>query len=546
MRSRLARVLTGKRPETAAPGWVPGRDALLARLAQRERRELTRYQGAEILAVLDDDATPWRMPARAADAVAAALDEAGVPYFATQPAWSRATQWAVRRRDVAAVVESLRRTLGPEGFYYGASGGVESPRLVAEGLEPADLANVRRLAVFQYVRCTATRRLYGPTQGTSITIWDEDPETGRLAAAVRAGTVQEVDASEGLELVGRPRWDGIVQPRLAIDVAPTALEVDFPVDAVYLWVDDSDPRWRAKRDAVRQRLGMAPSPAVDDETLAAHRFRDPGELRASLRSLETYAPWIRRIYLVTDEQRPEWLDVDHGRITVVDHREIFADPSVLPSYNSHAIGSQIHRIPDLADHYLLMNDDVMFSKAVSPSDFFTPQGMLRINFSPVLRAAVSRDRQSDLELARSNAADLLERDYGRRVANLFGHVPVPQRKDIALELEDRYGEEIRRTVASPFRSPDDVVVNSFLHLYTALFTGRGVQGGLKFGYFNIGRPEVRERMDRPETAGSYQVLCVNDVPARDGEAEADPEWLAAWLERTFPFRTTYELDQAGR
>nr|WP_284289061.1 hypothetical protein [Angustibacter aerolatus] len=44
-------------------------------------------------------------------------------------------------------------------------------------------------------------------------------------------------------------------------------------------------------------------------------------LRYSLRSLEAYADWIRTVYLVTDDQVPDWLDTTNPRVRVVSHRE---------------------------------------------------------------------------------------------------------------------------------------------------------------------------------------------------------------------------------
>ncbi|MCB7137200.1 stealth conserved region 3 domain-containing protein [Cellulosimicrobium marinum] len=539
---RAARRLLRRGPAAPAAPAPPSETA--RRLAAREGLELSVYQGGTVLTALDDDATPWRMPARAADAVAAALDAAAVPAFTTQPAWSRTTQWGVRRADLPAVARALRDVLGPDGFYVASDGLDGSPRLLADGIADDELAALRRLSLFRYVRCTATRRLFGPAQGTTLVVWDE--EDGTLRAAARSGVVQEVEASAALELVPAPRWDGVAQPRLAVTERPDAHEIDFPVDAVYLWVDDSDPRWRARRDAARAEAGAPPVDAPGDETLAAHRFRDRGELRASMRSLETNAPWIRRIYLVTDDQRPDWLDADHGRVQVVDHREVFADPGLLPSYNSHAISAQAHRIPGLSDHYLLMNDDVMINRPVTPYDFFTPEGHLRISFSRVVRPNVPRERQTALEQARTSTAELLERDHGRRVTALFGHVPVPQRRDLARELEARYPEEIARTVAHRFRSPDDVVVSSWLHLYTALFTGRGVRSDLSFGYFNTGDPDVRARMDAMTGVRNFDVICLNDVPPADGGEEADPGWIVSWLENLYPFRAPFELDDPSR
>jgi UDP-N-acetylglucosamine-lysosomal-enzyme len=41
--------------------------------------------------------------------------------------------------------------------------------------------------------------------------------------------------------------------------------------------------------------------------MSENRFRDSNELRFSLRSLERFAPWVRRVFLVTDNQIPKWL-----------------------------------------------------------------------------------------------------------------------------------------------------------------------------------------------------------------------------------------------
>src|SRR5699024_11177654 len=132
---------------------------------------------------------------------------------------------------------------------------------------------------------------------------------------------------------------------------PLWSSLDFPIDAVYTWVDDADQAWRERRAAAAGE--DPPSPLAGGSI----RFRNRDELRYSLRSLFAYAPWIRNVYVVTDAQRPSWLD-DDPRITVVDHRELFPDDSVLPFFNSHAIESVLHRIPGLAEHFLYLNDDV--------------------------------------------------------------------------------------------------------------------------------------------------------------------------------------------
>ncbi len=80
-----------------------------------------------------------------------------------------------------------------------------------------------------------------------------------------------------------------------------------------------------------------------------------------------YAPWVRHVYLVTDRQVPSWL-APSDRITVVDHSEIYRDPSVLPIFNSSAIITQLHHIEGLSEHYLYLNDDIFFGADVTPAE----------------------------------------------------------------------------------------------------------------------------------------------------------------------------------
>ncbi|KAH8044357.1 hypothetical protein JL722_14749 [Aureococcus anophagefferens] len=106
------------------------------------------------------------------------------------------------------------------------------------------------------------------------------------------------------------------------------------------------------------------APAVD-ESVAASRYRDSDELRYSLRSLEKYAPWVRHVYLVTDDQIPWWLDMASDRLTVVPHRKVFARThrEFLPVFSSPAIETQLHNIPGLSKRFIYFNDDKCDSRA---------------------------------------------------------------------------------------------------------------------------------------------------------------------------------------
>ncbi len=163
---------------------------------------------------------------------------------------------------------------------------------------------------------------------------------------------------------------------------------DGPIDAVYTWVNGSDPLFQLRLAETKSLLGQStdePSALLANETnstagnatsdiFSASRFRNLDELRYSLRSLERFAPWIRRVFLVTNGQVPHWLDLSHPRLTVVTHEELYLNVSHLPTFSSPSIETHLHRIKGLSKKFMYLNDDVMFGRDVYPDDFITNGG----------------------------------------------------------------------------------------------------------------------------------------------------------------------------
>ena len=70
------------------------------------------------------------------------------------------------------------------------------------------------------------------------------------------------------------------------------------IDMVYLWVDGSDIKIKEKREFWQKKYGQNINPQAVEKC----RFRDNDELKYSLRSVEKYAPWVNKIFIVTDNQ----------------------------------------------------------------------------------------------------------------------------------------------------------------------------------------------------------------------------------------------------
>jgi hypothetical protein len=144
-----------------------------------------------------------------------------------------------------------------------------------------------------------------------------------------------------------------------------------PIDAVFTWVDGNNPAWLAKKARV---MANEPRYSMPRHADVAKRYQECNELYYSIHLMRQNAPWIRNIFLVTDDQRPPWLDeATAGRlnVTVVDHKEIFVDHlDKLPTFNSQSIETMIVNIPQLAERFIYANDDMMIVRPVKPIDFF--------------------------------------------------------------------------------------------------------------------------------------------------------------------------------
>ena len=308
----------------------------------------------------------------------------------------------------------------------------------------------------------------------------------------------------------------------------------FPIDIVYLWVDGSDPVWLKERAGVLGEADGSEEPAHGEWL-----FRDRDELLYSLRSLEESAPWVRKVHLLTANQVPRWLNLDHPKLEVHFHRDVFAEPQALPTYNSHAIESQIHRIPDLAEHYIVMNDDVFLGQPVGPSHFFTPGGTALFRYSRHHLPATGDTSMSAIEQARHHTAGVIERIHGVKPHALFAHIPAPQLRAVQEQLEKKIPEEFRQTMHSRVRHGTDLVPLSWLHLNHLYLSGKAVEARYRYGYYFLANPSGRSAFARMMRARRPHVFCLNDGPDVDGNDYT--EWLMLELEQGFPEPSSFEL-----
>ncbi|UYQ78862.1 stealth family protein [Glutamicibacter sp. JL.03c] len=317
---------------------------------------------------------------------------------------------------------------------------------------------------------------------------------------------------------------------------PDIQDFTEPVDAVYTWVDSSDPDWQTSYSQFKNSVPAAGSHPTSRD-IARYTSRD--ELKYSLRSLEMNMPWIRQIYLVTAGQTPKWLDTSNTKIKVIDHAEIFESPEdCLPTFNSHAIETQISRISGLSEHFIYVNDDIFFGRPMSPNVFFTGSGSVKYSLAKAHYAEASNPRLA-VNLAAKLNAELIEAKYGKTTARKFKHVAHPQRRSIHKLINKAFSAEVQETAKHKFRHVNDVSVPSALAHYVAAAEGVGVPADIDYAYVDLGGNHLPMNLYRLVRGRGMQMFCLNEV-ASVSENEKRGQLAKRVLDDLFPYKSSFE------
>lgn len=322
-------------------------------------------------------------------------------------------------------------------------------------------------------------------------------------------------------------------------VAPKPInQADFPVDMVVTWVNDADPAWQEKFERYRHHDGDKDSSAVlPRAALNPSRFRNRDELRYCLRAINMYAPFVRRIYIVSDDQHPEWLKEDQ-RVRVVSHRDIFTEDTAWPVFSSRPIELNLHRIDGLAEQFIYFNDDFFLAGPVDVEDFFLPNGLARVFLSRnKLDARGIQHTDRATVAAHKNAARLFEERFSVSLTGKPAHAPLPVLKSACHALETDFEAAAAQTRANRFRHWSDVSWTQLLPLYM-LYRGDAVEGQLESRYVDLLDGNLRERLEQLMTDPVMRSICINETEGvRDRFTE---EFVLDWLARRFPVPGPWE------
>jgi hypothetical protein len=336
-----------------------------------------------------------------------------------------------------------------------------------------------------------------------------------------------------------------------------------PVDAVFTWVANTPEHAELRRQYLQMvsqsapntrqqvnvmnarqvqqgiRLRVNPQQQQNAQTKKANtvaladngnnRYADHDELKYALRSIYKNAPWFRRIYLIVqDGQSPTWLihtsDECPIPVYVVPHSMLYGEDYAphLPTFNSQSIEAHLHRLPDLAEHFLYFNDDMMIANPMHWSTLWTAEGRPIYTMSGMVPTGPKISTMSKHQMAWINNGTILNKLFSSSRAEQREypmHQACPMLKSSFEEIWalDGLRVYIEQTSAAKFRSTSDLYIVGFL-VYWNIYKQKGIKNSAFRPSSMVSHfyHEVKDNSDpvqifREVILRKPTLMCVNDM-----------------------------------
>ncbi len=337
------------------------------------------------------------------------------------------------------------------------------------------------------------------------------------------------------------------------------------LDIVITWVDGNDPEWQKEKAKYSGK-------EVGDGR--AKRYREWDFLRYWFRGIEENAPWVRKIHFVTYGHLPSWLNTEHPKLHIVNHKDYIPE-EYLPTFSCRPIELNIHRIPGLSDNFVYFNDDMFLMQPSTEKDFFDKGRPCDIavvqanylhgndvngeklkpenyNTSNVYNVPPINRNFNKKKTIRRNFFKWFNPKYGTRwirtlllmpwgefTGFLSPHLPYSLRKKTFEEAWEKEPELFDRACRHKFRESTDI--SSRLLSFWQIAKGDFEPRSYKIGqYYSIRNDEASNQKLFAAIAGKkHKLICINDEYTGDAFEQVKQQVLDSF-EKAFPNKSSYE------
>ncbi|MDX9848375.1 MAG: Stealth CR1 domain-containing protein [Tenuifilaceae bacterium] len=328
---------------------------------------------------------------------------------------------------------------------------------------------------------------------------------------------------------------------------------NHPIDVIIPWVDGSDQRLTEKRNLYLEKERRSDK----DSGALATRFASNNEIKYCVLSILKFAPFVRNIFIVTDEQDPKVHDevrkyfpdrVD--TVKLVDHKEIFKGfEDFLPTFNSSSISTMFWRLDGLAENFVYINDDFFLIRDINPEEWFDgnrPVIRGKWLFPPLkkvlanpIKVFMSKhiSRRGDYKPKISfyyrqwHTATSLSARFGHRYF-FHCHTPYPMNRTVLANYFDDNAEVLKETIKPRFRQANQLLITA-LSNHLEILLGNRRFAKLNLGYFHpiYSRNRIQSKVKQCQTDSSIKSICVQSVDMFPADLrEFFFEWITSILD----------------
>lgn len=337
------------------------------------------------------------------------------------------------------------------------------------------------------------------------------------------------------------------------------------IDFVVTWVDSNDPEWQKAKNRAR---------GLSDGDSRTARYRDWDTLRYWFRGIETFAPWVNRVFFVTCGHYPDWLNLECDKLTLISHKD-FIPEQYLPTFSCRPIEFNLHRIPGLSEQFVYFNDDMFLTRAVKPEDFFkkglpcdsaildaqspSAQGsngermtLTQVYSSLFFNTAVINRNFSKMKSIKANWGKWFSPIYGTKSFRsllllpwgLFtgfksDHLPYSYLKSTYEKVWAAEGDVLDIACSHKFRESTDVSSRllSFWQIAEGSFYPRSPKIGLQT--FISNDDKNNQKVFNAIANGKYKMICVNDEYSGNQFEKVKELWKNSF-EAILPNKSNFE------
>lgn len=334
------------------------------------------------------------------------------------------------------------------------------------------------------------------------------------------------------------------------------------IDFVVTWLDSSDPKWQEQYEYYKQN-------AKGDKGKA--RFREMNIFQYWFRAVERYAPWVNKVFLITNGKFPDWINKDNPKLVLVKHED-YMPTDILPTFNSCAIELYMHRIKGLSEHFVYFNDEMLLNGPITP-DYYFKNGLpcdynketcLNVPiYTKTERFGIYMSMLADIGIVNAHfnrwktVCQSPKRWLGPHLGLkglIMSGILMKQRLFVGFSnfhteqaylkstFEDVWEKEPDFLSGSCTRFREDVIANPYLFRYWQLAQNKFYPQKRKFATFHFFDRSVASGIEKALFNPQIASICLNDSSlCPDDDFEYLDSHITKWFEQKFPEKSSFEL-----